>query len=159
MTAALDLRHLDHAQPDDRHIAVRLGSAPVLAPVPNGPARRDLVQPSATVTVLCPPADTRSTAAIRLTRRGVLVLSFAVAVLGLALVWLAAFSAPAAAPGSASGAAGAGREVTVRAGDTLWSIATRVAPSRDPRVEVAALQRVNGLRGSDVAPGQILRLP
>lgn len=140
MTAALDLHYVEY-------------------PVAAGP---EPVRPLATVTVLCPPADTRSTAPLRLTHRGVVVLSFAVAVLGSALVWLAAASAPASAPRSTSGlvtGAGGHSAVTVQSGDTLWSIASRVAPNRDPRVEVAALQQANGLHTSDVATGQLLRLP
>jgi hypothetical protein len=39
----------------------------------------------------------------------------------------------------------------------LWSIATQVAPSRDPRAEVAELQRVNHLDGVELAAGQLLR--
>jgi LysM repeat protein len=46
--------------------------------------------------------------------------------------------------------------VTVRSGDTLWSIASRVAPGADPRAEVATLQRLNHLRGTALTPGQVL---
>ena len=45
----------------------------------------------------------------------------------------------------------------VGAGDSLWSIAARIAPQRDPRAEVADLQRVNHLASTDLTPGQILR--
>jgi LysM repeat protein len=45
----------------------------------------------------------------------------------------------------------------VQSGDTLWSIASRVAPGRDPRDEVARLQRLNHLDGVDLAAGQVLR--
>jgi LysM repeat protein len=47
--------------------------------------------------------------------------------------------------------------VTVQPGDTLWKIATRVAPQRDPRAEVAALQQVNHLDSAGLVPGQVLR--
>ena len=47
----------------------------------------------ASVTVLRPPADAASVP-LRLTRRGVVVIAAAVAVLGAVLVWLAALSAP-----------------------------------------------------------------
>lgn len=93
---------------------------------------------------------------LRLTRRGVVVLSLAVAVLCAALLGVAAWSAPSApAPrGVASGST-----VTVRAGDTLWSIASRVASNRDPRAEVDALRSANGLRSVTLQPGQVLRVP
>jgi LysM repeat protein len=49
--------------------------------------------------------------------------------------------------------------VTVQPGDTLWSIATRVAPQRDPRAEVAALQKRNHLADVALVPGQVLQIP
>jgi nucleoid-associated protein YgaU len=107
----------------------------------------------ASVTVLHPPLDPgRST--VRLTRRGVVALTMAVLALGATLIWLAGLSAPhsAAAPP-------APHSVTVQPGDTLWSIASQVAPDRDPRAEVAALQQRNHLTGVELFPGQVLRVP
>jgi LysM repeat protein len=108
----------------------------------------------ATVTVLRPPAHVGGAAPLRLTRRGVVVLSLAVALLGVGLVWLARASAPQPAGPGAS----APHAVTVQAGDTLWSIASRVAPNRDPRAEIADLQRRNHLTGVQLTPGQVLRV-
>jgi Tfp pilus assembly protein FimV len=88
----------------------------------------------------------------RLTRRGVLALSTATATCAGVLVWLAWLSAP-PAPAPATPPA----HITVQAGDTLWSIATAIAPDRDPRDEVAALQRLNHLHGVSLAVGQVLR--
>src|SRR5437773_331928 len=110
-----------------------------LVPTVSIPARARLTAPLeqpeqwASVTVLRPPVDPGSSA-VRLTRRGIVVLAVAVLALGVALIWLAKLSAPqpAAAPP-------APHSVTVQPGDTLWSIASRVAPDRDPRAEVAAL--------------------
>ncbi len=49
---------------------------------------------------------------------------------------------------------------TVRAGDTLWSIATEHYPSsEDPRVNVEAIREENGLEGSTIRPGTRLDLP
>ena len=49
--------------------------------------------------------------------------------------------------------------VVVEPGDTLWSIATTVAEGDDVRVVVDRIQELNGLEGTDVAPGQVLLLP
>jgi Tfp pilus assembly protein FimV len=47
----------------------------------------------------------------------------------------------------------------VRTGDTLWSIAVRHAPGRDPRVVVDAIARANNVDAGSLVPGQQLRLP
>jgi hypothetical protein len=57
--------------------------------------------------------------------------------------------APMAAPGD--------RVITVHPGDTLWGIATRLAPGQDPRPLVAALTRANG--GTLLQTGQTLVVP
>lgn len=88
----------------------------------------------------------------RLTRRGVLALSTLTAAAAGMLAWVAWLSAP-AAPAPATPPP----RVTVRSGDTLWSIATAVAPNRDPRDEVATLQRLNHLDGVSLSVGQVLR--
>jgi nucleoid-associated protein YgaU len=107
----------------------------------------------ASVSVLHAPAEP-APVTLRLTRRGVVVVALAVLVLGMALVWLARLSAPQpAATGPAP------QQVTVAPGDTLWSIATQVAPDVDPRAEVAALQQRNGLTDVNLVPGQVLRVP
>jgi nucleoid-associated protein YgaU len=123
----------------------------VVIPAPD----RTMYAPSrlASVSVLHAPAEP-APVAWRLTRRGVVVVTIAVLALGVALIWLARTSAPqVASPASAP------HVVTVAPGDTLWSIATRVAPDVDPRAEVAALQQRNGLSGVALVPGQILRVP
>jgi nucleoid-associated protein YgaU len=120
-----------------------------LAHLPVPPPR-----PLATVTVLCAPREPAVAAPLRLTRRGVAVVTAAVLAVGVALVWLATLSAPTAGAGPAPRPA----RVTVQAGDTLWSIATRVAPQRDPRVEIGELRRLNHLAGVGLAPGQVLRV-
>jgi len=47
----------------------------------------------------------------------------------------------------------------VRQGDTLWSIAERVAPGEDPRPVVDALTRVNDVDPGALLPGQTLVVP
>ena len=49
--------------------------------------------------------------------------------------------------------------VVIRPGDTLWSIASSVAGDDDVRAVVDRIQQVNGMRGSDLTPGQVLVLP
>jgi hypothetical protein len=107
----------------------------------------------ASVTMLYPPSEHTITEPLRLTRRGVLVVGVAVAVLATVLVGTAWLSAP----GAATSTAPASTTVTVESGDSLWSIATRMAPGRDPRAEVADLQRLNRLDGAYLAPGQVIR--
>jgi nucleoid-associated protein YgaU len=94
---------------------------------------------------------------LRLTGRGRRL----VAVLGLAAGVGAATLVSSALDGSAaSGLHLAGQSsVVVGSGDTLWSIASSVAAGHDVRAVVDRIQEVNGLRGSDLVPGQVLRLP
>jgi Tfp pilus assembly protein FimV len=130
--------------------------APQLAPSVFIPERaRPAAVPDrlASVSVLYPPSEP-TPVGWHLTRRGVVVLTVAVLALGVALIGLAKLSAPrqAAAPPAPA-------VVTVAPGDTLWSIAERVAPNTDPRAEVAALQKRNGLTGVDLVPGEVLRIP
>lgn len=47
----------------------------------------------------------------------------------------------------------------VAPGDTLWSLARRAAPSKDPRETVDLLIRANHLRGGVIIAGQRLVLP
>lgn len=47
----------------------------------------------------------------------------------------------------------------VQPGDTLWSISRSVAGDADVRVVVDEIQRLNGLEGSALVPGQVLELP
>jgi hypothetical protein len=136
-----------------------MSAATEFAPVVYIPERaRTRTSPEclASVTVLHRPEPDVVAAPLRLTRRGVLVLAAAVAVLSVALVGLAWLSAPSGAAGTAAPHQVADT-VTVQPGDTFWSIATKLAPQRDPRAEVADLQRLNHLSGAGLVPGQVLR--
>jgi Tfp pilus assembly protein FimV len=67
------------------------------------------------------------------------------------------------APGLAKGDGPADRPAprvayVVESGDTLWSIARRVAPGRDPRPVVDGLIEANDLRGG-LQAGQELSIP
>ena len=120
------------------------------------PAARQPERPLATVTTLFVPSEETIAPPLRLTRRGVAVLAAAAAVVSAVLVWVAWLSAPAASAGGELGAGSVPASVTVRPGDTLWSIATRIAPNKDPRAEVAHLQQINHLADVDLATGQVL---
>jgi len=49
--------------------------------------------------------------------------------------------------------------VVVAPGETLWGIATREMPGRDPREALVELRRTNGLEGAEVVAGQRLVIP
>jgi nucleoid-associated protein YgaU len=116
-------------------------------------AREHDRRPLADVVELYRPDPDSAAPPLRLTRRGVVASGVAVAVAAIGLVWLAWSSAP----GTATHAPRVPATVTVQSGDTLWSIAGRVAPGRDPRDEVVRLQRINHLDGVGLAAGQVLR--
>lgn len=69
--------------------------------------------------------------------------------------------------GPVAGAVGGGDDVglagragyVVREGDTLWSIAARVAPGEDPRPLVDAISAANGVNAGALVPGQTLLVP
>ncbi|GAC1445065.1 MAG: hypothetical protein NVSMB55_23950 [Mycobacteriales bacterium] len=51
------------------------------------------------------------------------------------------------------------QQTTVQPGETLWSVAQRIAPRNDPRDVIAQIQRINHLSTSSVQVGQQLLLP
>jgi LysM repeat protein len=57
-----------------------------------------------------------------------------------------------------SAATGPERRYVVRPADTLWAIAERHYAG-DPRAAVWELQQRNDLKGTTIAPGQVLVLP
>ncbi|MGH3365972.1 MAG: LysM peptidoglycan-binding domain-containing protein, partial [Nocardioidaceae bacterium] len=62
---------------------------------------------------------------------------------------LAVFALSGAASGTDErGAPAPVRIVQVESGDTLWSIATRIAPGEDPRDLIGEIQELNALDGS-----------
>lgn len=132
----------------------RPGRSAASASRPTRPTRRPaagrLPSPPRPLPSAGPAAPAR---ALRLTRRGRL----AIVLLTVALV-VVGFSV-----GRASASRGAdGRAphyAVVQPGDSLWRVALRAAPSRDPRLTVAALRSLNGLRDSSVYAGQRLLLP
>ena len=102
--------------------------------------------------------SSRPAAPVRLTRRGRAML-----VLLLAAVLLAAFSlgrtATQAADVAVDGGAPELQQTTVQPGESLWSVAQRIAPDNDPRDVVAQIRRLNDLRSTQLRVGQQLLLP
>jgi hypothetical protein len=47
----------------------------------------------------------------------------------------------------------------VQPGESLWAVATRIAPHQDPRLVVADIESLNDLTTAWVTPGQQLVLP
>jgi hypothetical protein len=100
-------------------------------------------------------------ARLRLTRRGRLLL------IGLPLMFLAGslltlagfFTAPVMASGAGQAPGVQTATVTVAPGETLWSLATELAPHRDPREVVAEIVELNGLSSSLLTAGQPLAVP
>ncbi|WP_353713446.1 LysM peptidoglycan-binding domain-containing protein [Arthrobacter sp. K5] len=99
---------------------------------------------------------------LRLTRRGRIVL------IGLPLVLLAALilsltgllNSPAKAADTASGLTVTPTvSVTVQPGESLWAIAGKVDPDRDPRDVIVDIVQLNDLQAGKVMPGQQLFVP
>jgi LysM repeat protein len=95
---------------------------------------------------------------VRLNRRGRLARTLVV--LSLAIVLGSVVSAKAGAgTDSAPQAAASYITVTVAPGDTVWSLANRLAAGGDLRSMVSEIISVNSLSSVDVAAGQKLRIP
>ena len=95
---------------------------------------------------------------ITLNRHGRLARTFVV--LSLAIVLGSVVSAKAGAgTDSAPQASGSFITVTVAPGDTVWSLANRLAAGGDVRSLVSEIISVNSLASVDVATGQKLRIP
>ncbi|WP_110590357.1 LysM peptidoglycan-binding domain-containing protein [Microbacterium suaedae] len=114
-----------------------------------------------TVTLAAPASHiTTKRTRLRITRRGRRVLASFAAVPVVAALGVAILGGGAALGSNEEGApAGTFATVTVMPGDSLWSIAQRVAPQEDPRDVVAAIVSLNQLQGSLVAAGQSISLP
>jgi hypothetical protein len=94
-------------------------------------------------------------ASLRLTRRGRIVL-----VLTVLLFALIAGLTVGHGSSLAAGRSHAVRHtLIVRPGESLWSVAARIAPHQDPRLVVADLESLNNLAGPAVAPGEQLVVP
>jgi hypothetical protein len=93
---------------------------------------------------------------LRLTRRGRLLLVLMVTLL-VVIAGLMLGNGSSLAAGRGDGPTR--HAVIVRGGETLWSVAARIAPDQDPRLIVADIQSLNHLSGAAVVPGQQLLVP
>lgn len=95
---------------------------------------------------------------VRVTRRGRVLL-----LLTLVVVLFAAFSLgrarSEAAPVVQPSFSAVHEETTVQAGESLWTVARRIAPANDPREVIAQIRRLNDLASSQLRVGQQLLLP
>jgi hypothetical protein len=96
---------------------------------------------------------------VRLTRRGRVVV-----LLTLLSLLLVAFSLGRSAHSEAAGPAAtqgkpAYAQTTVHQGETLWSVARRIAPGHDPRATVERIRELNNLDSASVRAGQLLVVP
>lgn len=51
------------------------------------------------------------------------------------------------------------QNVTIQTGETLWRIAVRIHPNKDPRKVIEDIRRVNSLETLNVMPGQAIIVP
>jgi hypothetical protein len=97
-----------------------------------------------------------TTTSLRITRRGRIVLGLALA---LPVMALSVFLTSPGALAENEVAANDFDYMTVLSGDTLWSIATMIAPEEDPRDVVADIISLNQLPTAALTPGQEIALP
>jgi LysM domain len=125
------------------------GHAPLAErlPVPAAPSERR-------------PVPAARSVPLRLTRRGRVVATIAAVLLLAVLSLVIAASAQATnhAPPSAAAQHNLNR-VTVRPGQSLWSIAENADPDADTRVVIQQIIELNGLTGNVVLAGQRLWVP
>jgi Tfp pilus assembly protein FimV len=101
-----------------------------------------------------PSATSGASAPPRLTRRGRTVLVLAL----MALLVLAGLTLGRGASQAATHRP-ARQTVTVEPGESLWSVASRVAPHDDPRLVISSIESLNHLAGPQLLAGQQLVMP
>jgi LysM repeat protein len=95
---------------------------------------------------------------IHLNRRGRLARTFVVLSLAIVLGSLVSVNAGANSERPTEAATNF-ITVTVTPGDTVWSLAERLAPTSDLRAFVSEVIEINSLASADLAAGQKIRIP
>ena len=98
-------------------------------------------------------------AASHLTRRGRLVLVAVIVAILFGVFSLGRSAAEAAPEPTAAQSAPAVQLATVQPGESLWTLARRIAPDNDTREVVAQIRRLNDLSSPHLQAGQQLVLP
>ncbi|HEY4270147.1 MAG TPA: LysM peptidoglycan-binding domain-containing protein [Galbitalea sp.] len=93
---------------------------------------------------------------LRMTARGRAVLLVLVAIPVIAIALAFGLSAGGA---TATGSSSPLSTVTVQPGQTLWQVATKVAPQSDPRDVINDIMSVNRLTTATIQPGEKLEIP
>jgi hypothetical protein len=97
---------------------------------------------------------------LRLTRRGRIVVAALAALVVSVFCLIAASTAQATNHGAPAGAARGGTaKVTVRPGQSLWSVAESADPNQDTRLVVQQITELNGLTSQVVYSGEQLWVP
>ena len=94
---------------------------------------------------------------LRVTRRGRAILVLAVITVAFAAFTLGRIGSSQAATELKAPVPYA--QTTVHTGETLWSVAKRVAPGHDPRAVVEQIRELNHLDSAGLQTGQQLLLP
>ncbi len=116
-------------------------------PAPARPARRQ------------PPRAPVADPPLRLTRRGKIVVAVASALLAAGLSLVIATGAQAVSHGGSDAGQQGVAKITVRPGQSLWSVAESADPNADPRSVIQQITELNGLTADTVMPGQSLWVP
>lgn len=100
-----------------------------------------------------------NTTHLRLTRRGRNVLVGLVSIPLVAGALMFALNAENSAAAAGAGNHASFEYVTVQSGQSLWSIAEKVAPNADPRDVIASIVSLNQITSGVVSPGERLAIP
>lgn len=117
-------------------MAIALSVAPVSRPLPRAPRAAGQSHRSAAVKANA----TTKKQSLRLTRRGRLVVFFAVVAMLAAMMMFGSM-----ANATATNAGPATATVVVQPGESLWSIAQTIAPDQDPRATINDIKDLNGM--------------
>jgi hypothetical protein len=100
-------------------------------------------------------SPTHISSPVRLTRRGRIV----VVMLLMLILIVAGFTLGRGSSQAVGNHRPVQHTVTVEAGESLWSVAARIAPHADPRLVIADICSLNHLAGPTVVPGEQLIVP